>query len=67
MPMQISIDTIRNQTRDLPAFSAVPQSISPPHHKCSRHIQGDQNVSVHLMITVQKTGKNILNSFKHLP
>jgi hypothetical protein len=28
-------------------------------------IQGDQNVSVHLMITVQKTCKDILNSFKH--
>jgi hypothetical protein len=31
------------------------------------HIQGDQKVSVHLMITVQKTRKNILNSFSHLP
>jgi hypothetical protein len=31
------------------------------------HIQGDQKVSVHLMITVQKTLKNILNSFNHLP
>jgi hypothetical protein len=30
-------------------------------------IQGDQKVSVHLMITVQKTCKNILNSFNHLP
>jgi hypothetical protein len=30
-------------------------------------IQGDQKVSVHLMITVQKTSKNILNSFNHLP
>jgi hypothetical protein len=30
-------------------------------------IQGDQKVSVHLMITVQKTRKNILNSFNHLP
>jgi hypothetical protein len=30
-------------------------------------IQGDQKVSVHLMITVQKTIKNIfLNSFSHL-
>jgi hypothetical protein len=26
-------------------------------------VQGDQDVSVHLMITVQKTRKNILNSF----
>jgi hypothetical protein len=30
-------------------------------------IQGDQNVSVRLMITVQKTRKNILKSFDHLP
>jgi hypothetical protein len=30
-------------------------------------IQGDQKVSAHLMITVQKTRKNILNSFNHLP
>jgi hypothetical protein len=30
-------------------------------------IQGDQKVSVHLMITVQKIRKNILNSFNHLP
>jgi hypothetical protein len=31
------------------------------------YIQGDQNVSVHLMITVEKTRKNILNVFNHLP
>jgi hypothetical protein len=30
-------------------------------------IQGDQKVSVRLIITVQKTRKNILNSFNHLP
>jgi hypothetical protein len=30
-------------------------------------IQGYQKVSVKLMITVQKTRKNILNSFNHLP
>jgi hypothetical protein len=30
-------------------------------------LQGDQKVSLHLMITVQKTSKNILNSFNHLP
>jgi hypothetical protein len=30
-------------------------------------IQGDQKISVHQMITVQKTRKNILNSFNHLP
>jgi hypothetical protein len=30
-------------------------------------IQGDQNVSVHVMITVQKIRKHILNSFCHLP
>jgi hypothetical protein len=28
-------------------------------------IQGDHKVSVHLMITVQKTYRNILNSFTH--
>jgi hypothetical protein len=31
------------------------------------NVQGDQKVSVHLMITVQKTRQNILNSFNHLP
>jgi hypothetical protein len=31
------------------------------------HVQGDQKVSVHLIITVQKTHKNILNGFSHLP
>jgi hypothetical protein len=31
------------------------------------HTQGDQKASVHLMIAVQKTHKNILNSFNHLP
>jgi hypothetical protein len=30
-------------------------------------IQGYQKVSVHLIITVQKKCKNILNSFTHLP
>jgi hypothetical protein len=30
-------------------------------------IHDDQKVSVHLMITGQKTRKNILNSFNHLP
>jgi hypothetical protein len=30
-------------------------------------VQGDQKVSVHLMITVQKTRKNILKGFNHLP
>jgi tRNA A37 methylthiotransferase MiaB len=29
-------------------------------------LQGDRKVSVHLTITVQKTRKNILNSFNHL-
>jgi hypothetical protein len=29
-------------------------------------VQGDQKVSVHLMITAQKTRKNILNSFNHI-
>jgi hypothetical protein len=38
-------------------------------HFSSRAIlqQGDQKLSVHLMITVQKTNKNILNMFNHLP
>jgi hypothetical protein len=31
------------------------------------YIQGDQKVSVHLIITVHKTRNNILNSFNHLP
>jgi hypothetical protein len=30
-------------------------------------MQGDKKVSVHLMFTEQKAGKNILNSFNHLP
>jgi hypothetical protein len=30
-------------------------------------IHGDQKVSVHLVTTVQKTCKNVLNSFNHLP
>jgi hypothetical protein len=30
-------------------------------------IQAGQKVSVHLMITVQKTSKNILNSSNHSP
>jgi hypothetical protein len=30
-------------------------------------LHGDQKVSVHLMMTVQKTRKIILNSFNHLP
>jgi hypothetical protein len=30
-------------------------------------LKGDQKVFVHLMITVQKTRKNILNIFNHLP
>jgi hypothetical protein len=35
--------------------------------KSKTYVQDDQKVSVHLMITVQKTCKNILNSFNHLP
>jgi hypothetical protein len=31
------------------------------------HIQNDQNVSVHLMITAQKTRNDIWNSFNNLP
>jgi hypothetical protein len=31
------------------------------------HKQGDQNVSVHVMITVQKARKNILNNSNQLP
>jgi hypothetical protein len=37
------------------------------HYPRIKLIRGDQKVCVHLMITVQKTGKNILNSFSHLP
>jgi hypothetical protein len=35
--------------------------------RLNRETQGDQKVSVHLMITAHKTSKNILNSFNHLP
>ena len=42
-----------------------------PHesNNCSTYIQGDQKVSVHLMITVQKNMQkcSILNNFNHLP
>jgi hypothetical protein len=31
------------------------------------YIQCNQNVSVHLMITLHRTGKNILNNFNNLP
>jgi hypothetical protein len=34
---------------------------------CAPNVQSDQKVSVHQMTTVQKTRKNILNSFIHLP
>jgi hypothetical protein len=34
---------------------------------CDEDIDGDQNVSAHLMITEHKTRKNILNIFNHLP
>jgi hypothetical protein len=37
------------------------------YHTTSNKIQGDQKVYVHLMITVQKTLKNILNIFNNLP
>jgi hypothetical protein len=36
-------------------------------NKKEYNLQSDQKASVHLMITVQKTRKNILNSFNHLP
>jgi hypothetical protein len=35
--------------------------------KNKAQLQGDQNASVHLMITVQKKRKNILKSLNHLP
>jgi hypothetical protein len=34
---------------------------------CIRNIQGDQKVSVHLMITVEKHAKIFLNGLSHLP
>jgi hypothetical protein len=34
-------------------------------HRPVSEVQGDQQVFVHLMITVQKTRKNILNSFTY--
>jgi hypothetical protein len=37
------------------------------HCNAAVFIQGDQKLSVHPMISVQKTRKNILNSFDHLP
>jgi hypothetical protein len=37
------------------------------HQFIAINIQGDQKVFGHLMITVQKTRKIILNSFNHLP
>jgi hypothetical protein len=38
-----------------------------PEMSTDSHTQSNQKVSVHLMITVHKTRKNILNSFNHLP
>jgi hypothetical protein len=59
MSMKNSNDTIGNRSLDLPVCSAVPQ---PLHHRLPR-----SKISVNLMIAVQKTSKNILNSFNHLP
>jgi hypothetical protein len=48
-------------------FTKLKNRYSPADLSVNEIIQGDQKVSVHLMITVQKTRKNILNSFNHLP
>jgi hypothetical protein len=49
------------------SFQHVTRFRGANHNQLSK-IQGDQKVSVHLMITVQKiTRKNILSSFDHLP
>jgi hypothetical protein len=44
-----------------------PTCVGFQHHVLYLFVQGDQKVSVHLIITVQKTCRNILNSFNHLP
>jgi hypothetical protein len=41
--------------------------VSPIFLSGKTNLHGDRKVSVHLMITVQNTRKNILNSFNHLP
>jgi hypothetical protein len=38
-----------------------------PRLRMNGVIQDDQKVSVHMMITVKKTSKNIFKSFNHLP
>jgi hypothetical protein len=44
-----------------------PSQNSTEHENIYVYVQGDQKVSVHQMITAQKTHKTILNSFNHLP
>jgi hypothetical protein len=67
------LNSVKEVTGERPALGHYPASIFVllnalvimylfPHV-----IQGDQKVSMHLMITIQKTRKNILNSFNHLP
>jgi hypothetical protein len=54
---------------DVTSFS-LPKKIRVVHSLLKLNcmfVQGDQKVFVHLMITVQKPRKNILNSFYHLP
>jgi hypothetical protein len=45
------------------AFIGLPQTLS----QWFGQTQDDKKISVHLMITVQNTRKNILNSFNQLP
>jgi hypothetical protein len=64
--MKKSSDTIRNQTRDLPVCSAVPQSLRHGANSTvnfifnlSAHIQGDHKVFVHMTVTIQKVTSNV--------
>jgi hypothetical protein len=62
-------------SRLLPDIQLFRQKFSPKRRnniamyllQTGTSIQGDQKVSVHLIITVQKTSKNILNILNHLP
>jgi hypothetical protein len=52
---------------ELPATDVINCSLCCTNKFQLQYIQGDQKVSVHLMITVQKTRKNILKSVNKLP
>ena len=73
MSMKNSNDTIWNRTRNLPAFSAVPQPITPPRY-CYFHLQGkredgrkDNDVKYLADITVSQISRQyfLLSSFIH--